>query len=230
MVVIMIPSPPKDHAARPWTAAPRSAALWIFAWRRGHVTQSQIATSLSLRARNVHLPLFASHQCRRVPALVPATSGGTDLIGLNSSPHVTDVFASAGLMVGCETLPVILYGSFHPPTLLHQTVCAVAPLPLSPTPPRSRPPLPSSPIPASETQASNPSLSSLHPSRLISRACRIAKELESDANFAEFGADLARGSRASGMEKKRGLEAAAAGGADDGRPEAKRARPPALAR
>ncbi|CAN6243272.1 unnamed protein product [Urochloa humidicola] len=31
------------------------------------------------------------------------------------------------------------------------------------------------------------------------------------------------------MEKKRGLEAAAAGGADDGRPEAKRARPPALA-
>ncbi|CAN6230545.1 unnamed protein product [Urochloa humidicola] len=31
------------------------------------------------------------------------------------------------------------------------------------------------------------------------------------------------------MEKKRGLEAAAVGGADDGRPEAKRARPPALA-
>ncbi|CAN6237311.1 unnamed protein product [Urochloa humidicola] len=31
------------------------------------------------------------------------------------------------------------------------------------------------------------------------------------------------------MDKKRGLEAAAGGGADDGRPEAKRARPPALA-
>lgn len=58
--------------------------------------------------------------------------------------------------------------------------------------------------------------------------------MKSDANFAEFRADLAGGFPCtSGMEKKRGLEAgggAAGGGADDGRPEAKRARPPALAR